>query len=72
MFTGNSIKDCKFIYHMPKAFSFGNDEDPLQGYLNNKEHVTHMHFKDFAGGKPGKASNLCPPGKGLIDFGGII
>ena len=52
--------------------SFGNGEDPLQGYLNNRKHVTHMHFKDYAKGELGNARSICPPGTGLIDMPSII
>ena len=52
--------------------NFINGEDALVGYLNNKEHVTHMHFKDLSGGVPGKAKGLCVPGTGVIDYPSII
>lgn len=52
--------------------SFTNGEDPLQGYLNNRQHVTHMHFKDFARGELGNSKSICPPGTGLVDLPGII
>lgn len=52
--------------------SFGNGEDPLQGYINNRKHVTHMHFKDMARGELGDARGICPPGTGLVDLPSII
>ena len=52
--------------------NFINGEDALTGYLNNKEHITHMHFKDLSGGVPGKAKGLCVPGTGVIDYPSII
>ena len=52
--------------------SFINGEDPLRGYLNNRDQVTHMHFKDIATGELGKARGICPPGTGLVDLPGII
>ncbi len=52
--------------------SFTNGEDPLQGYLNNREQVTHMHFKDFSVGELGNARQICPPGTGLVDLPSII
>ena len=48
-------------------------EDPLQGYLNNKDQVTHMHFKDLSAGTLGNVkSGPCVPGTGLIDLPAII
>lgn len=52
--------------------SFGNGEDPLAGYLANRRHITHMHFKDYADGKLGDARRICPPGTGLVDLPRII
>lgn len=52
--------------------SFHNGENPLQGYLNNQEQVTHVHFKDFAVGELGNARQICPPGTGLVDLPSII
>ena len=52
--------------------SFSNGEDPLQGYLNNKEHVSHMHFKDIRAGTLGNSKGVCPPGTGLVDLPAII
>ena len=52
--------------------SFGNGEDPLAGYLANRRHITHMHFKDYAVGELGNARQICPPGTGLVDLPRII
>ncbi|VGO18961.1 hypothetical protein SCARR_01015 [Pontiella sulfatireligans] len=52
--------------------SFINGEDPLQGYLNNKEHVTHMHFKDVKGELGKVKSGPCVPGTGVVDLPAII
>ncbi len=58
------------------CFDSGNDfmhgEDPLKGYLDNKDYVTHVHFKDFASGVPGKPGPLAIPGTGVIDLRSIL
>ncbi len=53
--------------------SFINGEDPLRGYLNNKDQVTHVHFKDLSAGTLGDVkSGPCVPGTGLVDLPAII
>ncbi|MFC1764302.1 sugar phosphate isomerase/epimerase family protein [Planctomycetota bacterium] len=53
------------------AYDSGNiyvaGEDSVQGYKNNQEQITHMHFKDFSAN-----GRLCIPGQGIIDFPNLI
>ena len=53
------------------AYDSGNihiaGEDSLQGYKNNQEQITHVHFKDFS-----PDGRLCIPGQGIIDFQNLI
>jgi inosose dehydratase len=59
------VPDLRIAYDSGNIHIAG--EDSVQGYKNNQEQITHMHFKDFsANGK------LCIPGQGIIDFPNLI
>lgn len=44
-----------------------NGENAVTGFVNNKEHITHIHFKDLK-----QNGGVCPPGTGIVDFAGLI
>ncbi len=47
--------------------NFFNGENPVQGFINNQDHITHIHFKDFF-----ENGGTCAPGLGVIDFTSLI
>jgi len=59
------VPDLRIAYDSGNIHVAG--EDPVQGYKNNQEQITHMHFKDFS-----PNGRLCIPGQGIIDFPNLI
>ncbi len=59
------VPDLRVTYDCGNNFI--NGEDPVQGYINNQDHITHMHFKDFF-----EKGGTCSPGLGVIDFEQLI
>ncbi|MFC2081191.1 sugar phosphate isomerase/epimerase family protein [Bacteroidota bacterium] len=59
------VPDLRIAYDSGNIYIAG--EDPVQGYKNNQEQITHIHFKDFS-----PDGRLCIPGQGIIDFQNLI
>lgn len=59
------VPDLRIAYDSGNIHIAG--EDSVQGYKNNQEQITHMHFKDFT-----ENGKLCIPGQGIIDFPNLI
>jgi sugar phosphate isomerase/epimerase len=60
-----AVPDFRVTYDTGNIHIAG--QDSVQGYKNNQDKITHVHFKDL------KASGgVCVPGEGIIDFPNVI